>query len=1069
MKCHARDGRVFCLTDDVLFADHHFVLVDDRIYKFSEYTFALPPSLIDELIGDVFFADWELKTDAPDQVRFGFNLDEEWTLHDASTFFIECSSNPVHFKLVAQTKAGGTSVPIIAGLPFVLSGLSACHRCIANLNIEFFDVGGFSLGSKMLALLPAKGGRHEADYQKLSMQFVAPYGAEQAEISVTYNKPVDPAVGLSSFIFLSRLSLTPIDSRSMTPEHLKNILALTEAGFGTGPVRCFSAALDVDYLSQRSADVVVAGQGGVTADATVILSRSELALPASATIEQIDANKLRIGVPADCKYAVFIDGLRVDPNLIHKLDNDEIVLSSAQLDGDYHRVQIRDATGCYVLCEDYILLPFQQTPWPVLQEHGGRSAPEFLSPGAGQRYRSLLAHLAAGAHALEPALFAQIEHAHGVVLRGFLHNRSFLPLRFPSQSDPMVSIVVPVHNKFEVTYFCLCALLFAHNESTFEVIVVDDGSGDRTKELPELVSNIVYVRNDEALGFVRACNEGARHARGEYLVFLNNDTEPAFRWLDELVASFKIFDKLGLAGSKLVYPDGRLQEAGGIVWKSGNPWNYGRLGNPFDPRYCYSREVDYVSGAALMVPKHLWTEVGGFSDEFAPAYFEDTDLAFKIRGTGHRTMLIATSVVYHFEGVTSGTDVSGGAKRYQEVNRPRFKRKWRADFHTHGEEGVSPDLEKDRGIVGRALFVDYTTPRTDIDAGSYAAVQEMRLLQRLGYKITFFPQNAAYLGDYFTALQRQGIEALHAPFYTWIGDVLERRGAEFDIIYITRYYVAQETIDLVRRYAPKAKILFCNADLHFLRELRSAILNKDQDKVANALKIRDEELAVMRRVDVTLSYNEVEHAVIMSHNLDSSRVMKLPWVEHVHELSRSFDERDRSMAFLGGFRHYPNVEAVEYFVASVMPLFKERMPDLVFNVFGSCLPAKLERLASKRVVIHGFVQDVAEVYDNCKVFVAPLLSGAGIKGKVLAALARGVPCVLSPTAAEGIGLRHGYDCMIAETPEQWAAAVIDLIEDRSLWERIGSAGQTLVREAFSEEKGIGMMRNILEALDLPVM
>ena len=167
---------------------------------------------------------------------------------------------------------------------------------------------------------------------------------------------------------------------------------------------------------------------------------------------------------------------------------------------------------------------------------------------------------------------------------------------------------------------------------------------------------------DTSLGFVRGCNKGADRARGEYVVFLNNDTEPAFKWLDELVESFALFDRVGLAGSKLLYPDGRLQEAGGIVWKNGNPWNYGRLANPFDPRFSYTRQADYLSGAAVLIPTKLWKAVGGFSDEFAPAYFEDTDLAFKVREAGYKTLLVATSIVYHFEGVTSGTDVSSGAK-----------------------------------------------------------------------------------------------------------------------------------------------------------------------------------------------------------------------------------------------------------------------------------------------------------------------------------------------------------------------------------------------------------------------
>jgi len=128
-------------------------------------------------------------------------------------------------------------------------------------------------------------------------------------------------------------------------------------------------------------------------------------------------------------------------------------------------------------------------------------------------------------------------------------------------------------------------LLFAHNEASFEIILVDDGSTDETTKLATFVDGIEILRHEAAQGFVRACNDGAARAQGEFVLLLNNDTQVTARWLDELVATFRNFDRIGLAGPKLVYPDGRLQEAGGIVWRSGNPWKVGHDGSPDDPRY----------------------------------------------------------------------------------------------------------------------------------------------------------------------------------------------------------------------------------------------------------------------------------------------------------------------------------------------------------------------------------------------------------------------------------------------------------------------------------------------------
>ena len=187
-----------------------------------------------------------------------------------------------------------------------------------------------------------------------------------------------------------------------------------------------------------------------------------------------------------------------------------------------------------------------------------------------------------------------------------------------------------------------------------------------------------------------------------------------------------------------------------------------------------------------------------------------------------------------------------------------------------------PDLEKDRGIIGRAIFFDYTTPRADRDAGSFAALQEIKLVQSLGYKVTFIPKNFEDFGVYTQILRDMGVEVIVAPFYRSIEDFVARRGSEFDCAYITRYYVAEVSIPALREHAPNCKIIMCNADLHFLRELRAA--GEDPDKLARAAEVREMELEMILKTDVVISYNETEHAVIQSHTDNAVKIMKCPWV-----------------------------------------------------------------------------------------------------------------------------------------------------------------------------------------------
>ena len=733
-------------------------------------------------------------------------------------------------------------------------------------------------------------------------------------------------------------------------------------------------------------------------------------------------------------------------------------INSHFLDGDPAIVEIRDLSGSQVLAASSIILRRALTSEPTLNQQSKPPFPTDLTVRSGHRYASIRKHLAnplAGSDSrmLSQAL-ATLDRSHDTLDLEYLD--------IPTQRKPKVSIIIPAHNKVRVTYYCLCSILVAYNKTSFEVIVVDDGSTDDTNRLEEIVSGIKVVRNTEPQRFIEACNAGAKAARGEYIILLNNDTEVTDGWIDELIDGFNRFPSVGAVGSKLLYPDGKLQGAGGIVWGSGNPWNYGTAQNPWDPRFMYARQVDYICGAALMTTKKIWKEVGGLSDYLKPMYFEDTDFSFKVREAGYKTYYIPSSIVYHHEGLTSGTDTSSGFKRFQEVNRPKFKKTWSKSFSNHRKDGIEPDLEKDRGIVGRALFIDYTTPREDRDAGSYAAIQEIKLIQSLGYKVTFIPKNFEDFGVYTQTLRNMGVEVIVAPFYRSIEDFIAQRGSEFDCAYITRYYVAQVSIPALREYAPDCKIIMNNADLHFLRELRSA--GDDPKKLERAAEVRELELEMMLESDVVISYNETEHAVIQSHTDNAVNVMKCPWVVQTPNSFPRFNKTE-GLAFLGGFKHPPNREGMEWFGAEVMPLIENNGIEL--SVYGAAMDHKFkESMREQGINAVGYIDHLEDLYTKHRIFIAPLLSGAGIKGKVINALSYGIPTILTPMAAEGIGLRHGHDCMIARTPREWAESINKLYHDATLWESISKASREYAEQQFSFSEGRRLMREIFESVEL---
>ncbi len=162
---------------------------------------------------------------------------------------------------------------------------------------------------------------------------------------------------------------------------------------------------------------------------------------------------------------------------------------------------------------------------------------------------------------------------------------------------------------------------------------------------------------------------------GAFLVFLNNNTEVTPGWLEALIRTVRTVPRVGVAAAKLIYPHGHLQESGSVIWHDGAGWNYGKFDDAGNPKYGFTREVDYCSGACVMVPRSLFEEFGGFDTKFTPAYYENSDLALKIRHAGHKAIYHPHARIIHREGLASGTGLDSGVKSYQNANQTRFRRR----------------------------------------------------------------------------------------------------------------------------------------------------------------------------------------------------------------------------------------------------------------------------------------------------------------------------------------------------------------------------------------------------------
>jgi GT2 family glycosyltransferase/Flp pilus assembly protein TadD len=233
------------------------------------------------------------------------------------------------------------------------------------------------------------------------------------------------------------------------------------------------------------------------------------------------------------------------------------------------------------------------------------------------------------------------------------------------------SIIIPTWNKVDLTMQCLTALASNTGNVSFEVIIVDNGSTDGTQEyLSTVGGDVQLVLNKENLGFAKACNQGARAARGKYLVFLNNDTIPQPGWLSSLVSEVDAHPEVGIVGSKLLYPDGTVQHAG-VVRDSQHllPYHIYKSFAGDHPAVNQRREFQIVTAACLLIRRALFEEVGGFDEAYVNG-FEDADLCLKVREQGHVVVYQPRSVVVHLESQTPGR------KQNEDANAARFLDRW---------------------------------------------------------------------------------------------------------------------------------------------------------------------------------------------------------------------------------------------------------------------------------------------------------------------------------------------------------------------------------------------------------
>lgn len=501
--------------------------------------------------------------------------------------------------------------------------------------------------------------------------------------------------------------------------------------------------------------------------------------------------------------------------------------------------------------------------------------------------------------------------------------------------------------------------------------------------------------------------------------------------LAELLATFGLDSKIAIAGSKICTLAGTIVETGRTLASDGSMEEYG-FGSPIsDSQYDFVRDVDCVSPTSFALRLSAVRERTDRPCLYESVAYEVADLCRNLRERGLRCVYQPRSIAF-----LEGSDRDHGSA----ADAAAFAQRWRESATAQ--------------FAGTVLFVDEHVPFDDRDAGSRRMTSLVRWAREAGWNVIFGSRDARDYGKYSDRLKQAGVEVL-LGFDRKSLEALAHRGTPVQCVWLSRPAIASAYLPAVRLIYPRARAIYDTVDLHFVRLARQAEIEK---RAPSHEALERQELQTAEQSDFTVVTSSQEVATLRARGVENVGLVGLS--EAPAASVPGYGARD-GILFVGNYSHAPNVDAACWLAGEIMPRVWRRNPDISLTLAGADPVLAVKRLAGKRVRVPGFIDDLGPVFTAHRLFAAPMRFGAGLKGKIVQAMAAGVPIVTTSVGAEGIATTRD-EFAIADDADIFTDMLMQIYGDPVEWQHYSEVGRAAAAQRFSPAVVAQQFYSVLE-------